>query len=118
MNRCMICKEMINHPQRTRCCARVRCRIVFSYYLLKQKGYDPEMYYAQIIDSKKRVLCKKCGKEFIARFKRDLFFPVCKECEHERFWSIIEELEKEALDEACKFFLPSEVFDMIRKDRK
>ncbi|MBD3312864.1 hypothetical protein GF345_00320 [Candidatus Woesearchaeota archaeon] len=116
MNRCIICKRKFIRPGRTKCCTRVECRIKLSYIMLAQKGYDPVMYYEQILHSGYKVICKRCDKDFIARFKRDLFFPVCEDCEiqeKEIFWPLIDEINKEAVEEASGYFLPSSTFDRM-----
>ena len=64
--------------------------------------------------------CKKCEEKFIARFKRDLFFPVCEKCENQEkevFWPLIDEINKEAIEDATGFFLPSSVFESLREQR-
>jgi len=120
MNNCVICKEIIDHPTRSKCCTRVKCRIKFSYFKLAEKGYDPVLYYEQLIASKYQVRCKKCEEKFIARFKRDLFFPVCEKCENQEkevFWPLIDEINKEAIEDATGIFLPSSVFESLREQR-
>lgn len=120
--KCIICQQWFETPpNRKRCCTRVKCRIKMSYKILHNKGYDPEMYYQQLIVSKYKVRCKLCNKEICARFVRDFFYPICKECEDrekEIFWPCIDEINKDAIEESCGFILPSSFLEIIKNTWK
>jgi len=116
--KCIICKQWFDHekPNR-RHCTRVRCRIKLSYIILRQKGYDPEMYYQKMILEGHQVKCKLCSIEMKARFIRDFFYPICKKCEDgekEVFWPCVDEFNKDAIEEACGFALPQYFLETIK----